>query len=92
MTPEGVVMILAEQLKSLSKTKSQVARLLLGNAGNSKNGNKPITHRDMAAMLDTDWGLIHLSLNSLRDDGLIRIERNRIIVTKALVSLVANSI
>lgn len=84
-------MNLTKQENSLSHIKSQVAKLLLGNAGKSDSGKQPMTHREMATMLDTDWGLIHLSLKSLCGDGLIRIERNRIIITRELVEQAAVS-
>ncbi len=85
-------MILSEQLKSLSYVKSKVASLLLSNSRKCNDSSKQLTQRDMATMLDTDWGLIHLSLKSLCSDGLIRIDRNRIVITKALVELAATAV
>jgi DNA-binding GntR family transcriptional regulator len=78
-------MILSEQEQSFQRTRGQVARLLLEHAVNGTDGNNRLTQRDMAEMLGTGWATVHRSLQSLYNEGIIRIERNRISVNKELV-------
>jgi len=78
-------MTLRKRSSSLLNIKGQVARVLLDHAGGSADGQNRLTHRDMAAMLNTDWDKIHTSLRSLHDEGAIKIDRHRIIVEKDLL-------
>jgi len=66
--------------KSMVNIKGQVARVLLNHAVENTDGRNRLTHRDIAEMLNTDWGKIHKSLRSLHDDGVIKIDGNRIII------------
>ncbi len=75
---------------TLPQIKSQVAKMLLAHAGNN-NGDNRLAQRDMATALDTGWDMIHLALSSLLHDGVIRIERNRIILNKGLIQKVAEA-
>lgn len=85
-------MAFKKQEKSLSNIKGQVAQVLLDHAGENAGGPNRLTHRDMAAMLNTDWYKIHSSLRSLHDEGAIKIDRHRIIVEKELLQKVARSV
>lgn len=82
---------MAKREKSLRKIKGRVAQVLLDHAGENADGQNSLTHRDMAAMLNTDWDKIHTSLKSLHDEGAIKIDRNRIIVERGLLQKVARS-
>jgi DNA-binding GntR family transcriptional regulator len=78
-------MTLLEQVQSFSRIRGQVAKLLLKHAVDGTDGNNRLTQRDMAEMLGTSWGMVYLSLRSLCHEGIIRINRNKIIVNKELV-------
>ncbi len=84
-------MALKKRDNSLVQIKGQVAQVLLDHAGDNAGGQKRLTHRDMAAMLNTDWDKIHTSLKSLNDEGAIKIDGHRIIVEKELLQKVARS-
>lgn len=84
MTKEAS-MTLRKRPDPLLNIKGQVARVLLDAGGTA------LTHRDMAAMLNTDWDKIHMSLRSLHDDGAIKIDRNRIIVERELLRKAAGA-
>ncbi len=85
-------MTLTEQDQSFSRIKGQVARILLEHAGDGTNGHNRLAQRDIAEMLGTGWGAVHLSLKSLYHDGVIRVERNRIIINKELIHKVAGAV
>jgi CRP-like cAMP-binding protein len=62
--------------------RGRVARFLLEYAGDD-TGEKPrMAQRDIAEKVGTDWGMVHISLESMRADGVIRIDRNRLIIDK----------
>ena len=92
MTFDGVSMILPKQEQSLSVIRGQVAKILFEHAGDSNKGNNRLTQRDIADMLGTSWDRVYISLKSLYHDGIIRIERNRIIINKELIQKAANSV
>jgi CRP-like cAMP-binding protein len=59
----------------------RVAKMLLEYA-DAKNGDRPrLTQQEMAAMIGTAREMVGRSLKSLEGDGMIRMERNRIIIT-----------
>ncbi len=59
----------------------RVAKMLLEYAGD-KTGDRPrLTQQEMAAMIGTAREMVGRSLKSLEGDGLIRMERNHIIIT-----------
>jgi CRP/FNR family cyclic AMP-dependent transcriptional regulator len=59
----------------------RVAKMLLEYAGD-KTGERPrLTQQEMAAVIGTAREMVGRSLKSLEEDGLIRMERNRIIIT-----------
>jgi hypothetical protein len=82
-------MMLAVRDNSIVDIKGQVAQVLLEHAGDSANRHNQLTHRDMAAMLNTGWDKIHLSLKSLHEEGAIKIDRNRIIIEKKTLQKLA---
>ncbi len=57
----------------------RLARLLLENAGGGENQNR-LTQQEMAAMAGTAREVVGRSLHALEDEGLIRMERHRIII------------
>jgi DNA-binding GntR family transcriptional regulator len=75
-----------EQTKAFSCLNNQVIRILLEYVLKRDSSRSKITQREMAVMLNTDWMTIHTSLKSLCDEGLIRIENNRIIINNSLCS------
>jgi len=68
-----------------------VARVLLDRAGDVTNGQHRVAQRDIAATLGTDWGMVHMSLKSMQDEGAIRIERHRLIINKELLQKMAGA-
>jgi predicted transcriptional regulator len=86
MTFEEVPMTSARQNRSLPWIKSQVAKILLEHASNHHNR---LTQRDIATKLGTGWDMVHLSLKSLFNDGIIKVEHNRITVNKELAQKAA---
>jgi CRP/FNR family cyclic AMP-dependent transcriptional regulator len=60
---------------------SRVAKMLLEYADGSLGEGRRLTQQDMAGMIGTAREMVGRSLKSLEDEGVIRIERNRIVVT-----------
>ena len=58
----------------------RVAKILLGYAGDQIAAGTRLTQRDMAAMAGTAREVVSRSLKKLEDDGIIDIDRNRIII------------
>jgi Mn-dependent DtxR family transcriptional regulator len=79
--------VLDEQLTP--DIKEQVARLLLEHADGRSNRKTLLAQRDIAEMLGANWNSVHDSLRSLYSDGIIRIERNRIILNRERIQKVA---
>ena len=73
------------QKRTFSKIKGQVAGLLLEAASVPKNERPRLTQRNIASMLSTGWETVHLALNSLHREGVIKIVDNRIIVNQVLL-------
>jgi CRP-like cAMP-binding protein len=63
----------------------RVAKMLLEYADNSIGEGRRLTQQEMAGMIGTAREMVGRSLKSLEDEGAIRIERNRIIVTNQRV-------
>jgi CRP-like cAMP-binding protein len=59
----------------------RVAKMLLEYSDNSIGEGRRLTQQEMAGMIGTAREMVGRSLKSLEDEGAIRIERNRIIVT-----------
>ena len=71
----------------------RVAKILLDNAGDGAAPGPRLTQRDMAAMAGTAREVVSRSLKKLEEDGVIRIDRHRIIINNrdALNKMVAPS-
>jgi CRP-like cAMP-binding protein len=59
----------------------RVAKMLLEYADSNISEGRRLTQQEMAGMIGTAREMVGRSLKSLEDDGVIRMERNRIIVT-----------
>ncbi len=79
--------------RSFIDIRGRVAKVLLEHAGNGNdNGERPrVVQRDIAATVGADWGLVHMSLKSMQEEGAIKIDRHRLIINKALLQKVAGT-
>jgi predicted transcriptional regulator len=75
---------------SFSSTRAQVAGILLEYAGNSSNKQNCLSQREIANMLGKNIHQVNLSMQSLYNEGLIRIECRRVIIKKKLLQKLAN--
>ncbi|MFC1940575.1 Crp/Fnr family transcriptional regulator [Chloroflexota bacterium] len=68
----------------------RVAKILLENASDATDLKPRLTHQEMAAMAGTAREVVGRSLKTLEDEGVIRFDRHRIVITnkKALEKLV----
>lgn len=73
---------------------SRVARILLENVGDGAGMGKKLTQQEMAAMAGTAREVVGRSLKSLEEDGIIRLDHHRIVISdkKALKEVVGLSI
>ncbi len=85
MILQDVPTTLLAQDQAISRVRGLVAKVLLDYAGDSTTGRRQLTQRDIAVLIDTDWETVHASLESLQEEGAIRIERHRIIINKELL-------
>ena len=70
---------------SFRNVSGRVAKILLEHIGNG-NGERPrLTQQEMAAMIGTAREMVGRSFRSLEEEGAIRIERNRIIITNQAI-------
>jgi len=71
----------------------RVTKILLTHAGDGAGGTDHLTQQEMAAMAGTAREVVARSLKSLEEQGLIRLERHRIVITdkKSLEDIVADS-
>ncbi|MCJ7777126.1 MAG: Crp/Fnr family transcriptional regulator, partial [Sedimentisphaerales bacterium] len=70
---------------SFRNVRGRVAKILLEHIGNG-NGERPrLTQQEMAAMIGTAREMVGRSFRSLEEEGAIRIERNRIIITNQAI-------
>lgn len=60
---------------------SRVAKILLEYSGNGTGPKPRLTQQEMAAMAGTAREMVGRSLKSLEDEGAIRLERQRIVIT-----------
>ncbi len=74
------LMSLVEDL-SFRHVIGRVAGILLEYAGNEKDAEPRLTQRDMAAMAGTVREVLSRSLKTLEEEGLIRFDRHRIVIT-----------
>jgi CRP/FNR family transcriptional regulator len=72
----------------------RVARILLENAGDGTGAGSKLTQQEMAAMAGTAREVVGRSLKSLEDDGIIRFDRHRIVISdkEALKEIVGLSV
>jgi hypothetical protein len=77
---------------AFAQTRGAVAKVLLENAMDNSGARPRLAQRDIAAMTGADWYTVHMSLKSIRDEGAIKIERNRIIVNKKSLQRLAGEV
>ena len=94
----NIIRILAAQVRQLMSLVedlsfrhviSRVARILLDHAGGKTDTNPRLTQQEMAAMAGTAREVVSRSLKALEEEGTLRIDRHRIVITdeKALKEL-----
>jgi len=66
---------------SFRRVTGRVAKILLENAEDTNGQRHRLTQQDMAAMAGTAREMIGRSLKLLEDEGKIRLERNRVVIT-----------
>lgn len=74
------LMTLVEDL-SFRHVVGRVARILIKYGGNGTDPEQRLTQQDMAAMAGTAREVVGRSLKALEADGMIRMERHRIVIT-----------
>jgi hypothetical protein len=80
---------LLTQGQSFGHIKKLVAGVLLERAGNGTTERRLLTQQDIATIIDTSWGMVHLSLNALQDEGAIRLEHARLIINREALQEIA---
>jgi len=75
-----------------SHTMSLVARVLLDRLDNNTSGSHLLSKRDLVSLTNIDRETIDLSFKQLQMEGVIRIERNRMIINKGLLRKTAGLI
>jgi len=85
----NVSKVLASQIRQLGglvedlsfkHVTGRVAKILLENSGDGSKEKHRLTQQDMAAMAGTAREVVGRSLKSLEDDGVIKIDRHRIVI------------
>ena len=66
---------------SFRNVSGRVAKILLEHTGNGDGDHPRLTQQEMAAMIGTAREMVGRSFRSLEEEGAIRIERNRIVIT-----------
>lgn len=66
---------------SFRNVSGRVAKILLEHVGNGDGENPRLTQQEMAAMIGTAREMVGRSFRTLEEEGVIRIERNRIVIT-----------
>jgi CRP/FNR family transcriptional regulator len=95
----NTIKVLAKQVRrlvslvedlSFRRVISRVAKILLEHAGDGTGPGPRLTQQEMAAMAGSAREVIGRSLKALEDEGIIRLERHRIVITdrKALREMV----
>lgn len=86
----NIIKVLAERVRhfvslvedlSFRHVTSRVAKLLLEHAGDGTSPRPRLTQQDMAAMVGTAREVVGRSLKVLEEEGAIRMERHRIVIT-----------
>jgi hypothetical protein len=78
-----------EDSSELLRVRTGLARRLLEFSNDGKQDDHHFIQRDIASALDTDWETVHLSLKSMQLQGVIRFERNRMIIDKGMLRQIA---
>jgi CRP/FNR family transcriptional regulator len=65
---------------SFKNVTARVAKILIENSGDGSGRQHRLTQQDMAAMAGTAREVVGRSLKSLEEDGVIKMERHRIII------------
>jgi Crp-like helix-turn-helix domain len=63
----------------------RLARVLLDNAAQAVPQKHQLTQRDMAKLGGMRWETVNASLRSLQKDGVIKLERHRIIINRKML-------
>lgn len=88
----NVISILASQVRhfmslvedlSFKHVIDRVAKILLEYAGDGTGSRPRLTQQEMAAMAGTAREMIGRSLKALEEDGVIRLDRHRIVITNS---------
>lgn len=98
----NVIKVLAEQVRQLVSLVEdlsfrhvigRVAKILLEHAGDGAGSGPRLTQQDMAAMAGSVREVIGRSLKALEDEGMIRMDRHRLVITdkKALREMIDSS-
>ena len=66
---------------SFRQVTGRVAKILLEHAGDGTGPRSRLTQQEMAAMAGTAREVVGRSLKSLEDEGAIRLDRHRIVIT-----------
>lgn len=66
---------------SFKRVNSRVAGILLEHVGDGDGRSPRLTQQEMAAMAGTAREMVGRSLKALEEDGLIRLDRHRIVIT-----------
>jgi len=74
------LMSLVEDL-SFRHVTGRIAKILLGHAGNGTGPQPRLTQQEMAAMAGTVREVVGRSLKALEEEGAIRLDRHRIVIT-----------
>lgn len=86
----NVIQILSQRVRhlvslvedlSFRNVTGRVAKVLLEYAGDRTGENPRLTQQEMAAMIGTAREMVGRSLKTLEEEGTIRMERNRIVIT-----------
>jgi len=86
----NIIKVLAERLRQLVSLVEdlsfrhvigRVAKILLAHAGNGGGQNPRLTQQEMAAMAGTAREVVSRSLKALEEEGSIRFDRHRIVIT-----------
>ena len=89
MMLRNVSMTLLVKEQAFDHIRGTVCKILLEYAGDGTTERSQLTQRDIAILLGTDLETVHASLKSLHEEGIIRIERYRVIINKELLQKVA---
>jgi CRP-like cAMP-binding protein len=85
----GEMVELVEDL-SFRNVNGRVAKILLEHIGNSDGENPRLTQQEMAAMIGTAREMVGRSFRILEEEGAIRMEHNRVVITdKAALKRIA---